>query len=677
MRVLGIVQWTGFDKRGQIAGVRPLFDVTKPEWTPIDAQEAFPSLGEAFWPNAPKAMEGALVTFRAEPNAGEKHQFRVGDPKPELAVLDLRRFGDPTAARAALVGGMVQLPGPVGQLPALILCAGDVLVGPVELTRVATGTVRLSGTNLAKVASYSGFTIRPVAVSPKEQRLLRVDERAPTGYVDWDDDAAVVRRALEIAVRVAKKSGIDTGQTKRQIEEASNALVAQGVGIEAQLERYRVERALVVCRSGGAAVATVAPDLVALLREHPAVQSQLDDVKAKVRAEVERTARAEIEQELERELYELNEVKSENERTKKTVATAVAELKRLNDEAADVRTRTANAAKDIEVAIDERILMAIDKPFDLLAQVSVLRPFLAARSAGQSAPEAPRRDAPSTIDWSRARGEAINEKVALRRALMDAARARGVDPQAMTQVHAAVAAGLLPISLGPSALAIMAAYAQAICGGRVSVFHVSPSVLHPRELAEAPGGALDADSASKDIDGLSLLVFEGANRAPIEASILPMLQLGDLAPSVTRRNLRLAATLVVGATTVPVTPQLWSHAVAIYPLPQSPTSHGSDSAKEVSLSSDLLALGDVPREHVDTLIEDWPECSELKPILERFGAALSRLFDAERITEPLLHGLVLPYLVTALSTEEQEQVLVRLNGDENAKVLRRLRRGLC
>ena len=78
--------------------------------------------------------------------------FKVADPKLELEVLDLRRLADPTAARAALVSGMVQLPGPVGQLPALILCADDVLVGPVALARVATGTVKLSGTNLAKVA---------------------------------------------------------------------------------------------------------------------------------------------------------------------------------------------------------------------------------------------------------------------------------------------------------------------------------------------------------------------------------------------------------------------------------------------------------------------------------------------------------------------------------------------
>lgn len=677
MKVLGVVQWTGFDKRGQIAGVRPLFDVTKPEWVAIDAQEEFPSNGEVFWPNAVKAMEGGLVTFRAEPNAGEKHQFRVGDPRPEIAVIDLRRFGDPTTARAALVGGMVQVPGPVGQLPALIVCADDILVGPVELTRVATGTVRLSGTNFAKVASYSGFTLRPIAVSAKEQRLLRVDERSPTGYVDWDDDATVVRRALEIAVRVAKKSGTDTGQTKRQIEEASNALVAQGGGIESQLERYRVERALVVCRSSGAAVATAAPDLVALLREHPAVQGQLEEVKSKVRAEAELTARAEIEQELDRELFELNEVKSEHERTKSAIAAAAAELKRLNDEAADVRMKTATAARDIEVAIDERILTAIDKPFDLLAQVSVLRPFLSARATVQGALDTPRQDAPSTIDWSRARGESINEKVALRRALTDAARARGVDPQVMTQVHAAVAAGLLPVSLGPSALAMMAAYAQAVCGGRVSILHVSPGVLHPRELAEVPGGMADATSASKDIDGLSLLVFEGANRAPIEASLLPLLQLGGLAPSATKPTLRLAATLVLGATTVPVTPQLWSYAVAIYPGPQSPTLVGSEVPKEVGSSSDLLALGDVPREQVDTLIEEWPECSELKPTLEKFGAALSRLYDAERIAESLLQGLVLPYLVTALSADEQEQVLARVNGDENAKVLRRLRRGLC
>lgn len=677
MKVLGVIEWTGVDKRGSpIARVRPLVEITKSEWRPIDAKEEFPSRGQVFWPNAQQAMENALVMFRADPHPGQKDQFKVTEPKPAPEVLDLREYGGPNEARAALASG-VRFPGATGQLRALILCADDLLVGPVELTRVATGTVRLSRTNLAKVASYSNFSLRPVAVSAQEQRWLRIDEKSPAGYVDWDEDAVVVRRALEIAVSRAKQSGSDTGQTKRQLEEAANALVAQDVGIETQLERYRVERALALCRSSGAVVAAMAPDLVALLREHPAVQGQLDDLKAKVRAGAELTARAEIEQEIARELHELEEVKSDHERTKKEIATAVAELKRLNDEAEDVRKRTETVAKAIEVAIDERILTAIDKPFHLLAEVSVLRPFLASPAAEQSTSGAPRRDAPSTIDWSRARGESINEKVALRRALTDAARARGVDPQVMVQLHAAVAAGLLPVSLGPSALATMAAYAQAVCGGRVAVFHVSPAVLHPRELAEVPGGMADATGASMDIDGLSLLVFEGANRAPIEASLLPLLQLGGLAPAGTRPNLRLAATLVAGATTVPVTPQLWSYAIAIYPSPQSPTTQGSHAAKEISSSSDLLALGDVPREQVDTLLEDWPECSELKPTLERFGAALSRLYDAERIVESLLHGLVLPYVVTALNADEQEQALARVTGEEDAKVLRRLRQGLC
>jgi hypothetical protein len=675
MRVLGVVQWTGFDKRGQIAGVRPLFDVTKPEWNLIDAAEEFPENGEIFWPNALKAMEGALVTFRPEPNVGQKHQFRVGDPKLELTVVDLRRFGDPTAARAALVSGKVHLPGSVGQFPALVLCADDVLVGPVEVTRVATGTVKLSGRNLAKVPTYSGFTLRPIAVSANEQKLLRVDEQGPTGYVDWDEDGLVVRRALEIAVRVAKKGGADTGQTKRQIEEAANALAALGVGVETQLEQYRVERALAVCRSSGAVVATLAPDLIALLQAHPAVEGQLDAVKAKVRAHAELVARAEIETELTRELYELNEVKSEHERTKTAIGAAFVELKRLNDQAEDVRQRVKNAAKEIEVAVDERLLRAIEKPFELLAEVSVLRPFLATRAIRDNI--AGQRDVPSTIDWSRTRGAAINEKVALKRALIDAARARGVDPQVMTQVHAAVAAGLLPVTIGPSALATMAAYAQAACGGRLAVFHVSPGVLHPRELAEVPGGVTDASAASKDIDGLSLLVFEGANRAPIEASLLPLLQLSGLAPAGTRQNLRLAASLVTGATTVPVTSQLWSYAVALYPGPQSPTPQSNEETKEVSSSSELFALGDVPREQVDSLMDEWPECSDLKPTLERFGAALNRFCDAERITEYMLQGLILPYLVTALSAEDQEDVLARMAGEENAQVLRRLRRGLC
>lgn len=281
-------------------------------------------------------------------------------------------------------------------------------------------------------------------------------------------------------------------------------------------------------------------------------------------------------------------------------------------------------------------------------------------------------------------GQSIKDVAALRRSLTSAARARGVEPSLMLQIHAAVAAGLMPVTLGPTALEALIAYAHGACGGRLLIIHVSPSALQPRDLDEAPGGGLAAAAAAaKDIDGLSLVVLEGVNRAPIEGSVVPLLQLMSvgLSPLAPARGLRLSATLVAGATTVPVSSQLWSYAAAIYSGPSSPGPQSAPSSGDLPLSSELLAPGSVPTDAIEALVESWPDCHELRPALARLGAALTPLYDKDerRITDALLHSLVLPYVATTLSAEEQAEALTTAGDADGtlAKALRLLRRRLC
>ena len=679
MKIVGLVQWTDRDKRGSpIAGVRPLVELQKGEWREIDAAEEFPSQGQIFWPNAQAATEDSLIIFRAEPNAGQKDEFKVIDPKPAYEVLDLRRYGTATEVRAALVEG-IRLPGPFGALRALIWCKPDLLVGPVELNRVATGTAKLVGTNLHRLTTFTGTQVRPVTVDRGTERLLRVDDGAPSGFVDWDDDAIVLRRALEAAVRVAKQAGRDTGQTKKQIEEAARALASQGVGPEAQLDRYRLERALSLL-ADTEVVATSSAELAELLREHPAIQATLSDLSTRVRADIEQSARADLEQRLAREQAALREATEAHTRTTAQLEARQQELLAAEKRLKDVQRQVASAASEAEAAVDARVLAAIDRPLELLAEVSVLRPLL--HMAGSLLASPARGEEPTRIDWSRSRGESIKDKVSLRRVLTSAARAQGVEPSLMLQVHAAAAAGLMPVTLGPAGLAALTAYALGACGNRLLIAHVSPSVIQPRDLDVVPGGGLVAAvAAAKEIDGLSLVVLEGANRSPLEASVVPILELAELglSPVSSARGLRLAATLVAGATTVPVTSQLWSHAAAICPEPSVRSAQGAPPPGDIALSSELLALGDPPTGVVDALVDAWPDCRELRPALVRLGSALTRLYDEEqRVTEALLHGLVLPYIATALSADEQADALSK-TGDSDGVLsgsLRRLRRRL-
>jgi len=680
MKIVGLVHWAERDKRGlPIAGVRPLVEIQKTDWRAINAVEEFPPQGLVFWPNAAAAVKDSLIVFRAEPNAGPKDEFRVADAKPAYEVLDLRRCGTTAEVRAALVEG-VPLAGPFGTVKALIWCTPDVLVGPAELHRGAKGTVKLvaPNPNLSRMATYTATQIRKVLVEGTE-RLLRVDDAPPSGYVDWDDEAVVLRRALEIAVRVAKQASRDIGQTKKQIEEAARALASQVVGQEVQLDRYRLERALhalehtdVVTRNAGV--------LAELLREHPAIKVSLAALSASVRADVERSARAELDQLLARERAALEEANAVLVRAQSEIQASKEEIRTEEGKLAAVRAKVDAAEKEAITAVDARVLAVLERPLDLLAQVSVLRPFFGgAATWGVSAAVAPTAN---KLEWSRARGEQLKDRASLRRSLTAAARSKGVDPAVMIQIHGAVVARLMPITLGPGALAALVAYAQGACGARVMVLHVSPRAIHPNDFDELPGGGLvAAASAAKAIDGISLVVLEGANRSPLEASFIPLLQLTDvgLSPLSSASGLRLCASLVAGATTVPVTSQLWSHAVAIYAEPHSPTAP-SGAAGEVALSSELLVPGDEPTAVIDALLETWPDCRELRPAITRLGSAFARINDDEsRLAEVLLHGLVLPYVATALTAEERSEAVGQAGDADGAiaRTLRRLRKGLA
>jgi hypothetical protein len=140
------------------------------------------------------------------------------------------------------------------------------------------------------------------------------------------------------------------------------------------------------------------------------------------------------------------------------------------------------------------------------------------------------------------------------------------------------------------------------------------------------------------------------------------------------------ASFVTGATTVPVSSQLWNYATAIYPEPLVQNEDTGSEIGDISLSSDLLIPGDAPTEVVEELVDLWPDCRELLPVLIRLGSALTRLYDEKaRIADALLNGIVLPYIATSLTIEEQVEAVNRAGDADDArtKALRRLRKRLC
>lgn len=677
MKMIGVVQRTGRDKNGiAIASVVPLVENKGGEWRTIDAQDEFPTRGQVFWFAANQAIEDSLVHFRPDPNPGQKDEFRLLDPEPVWEVIDLRGLGDATEIRTALVNGL-KIPGLTVATRGLLRCKPDDLVGPVDLARAPDNTVKLSGSALHRVPLYRGAVFRSIAVNGRE-RLIRVDETAPSGFVDWDEDAIVLKRAIEVAVRVAKQEGRDTGHTKKQVEEAARSLSSLGLGPEAQLDRYRLERALALLKDTDIA-ARIAAEIAETLRAHPAIQVSLQEVTAKVRSDVETAARDEIGQQLTQERAALQELVDAQTRAKAQLEANTTALRDADERLRQVQGQVDSVAGEVEAAVDNRIRAAIDRPLAVLAEVSLLRPLL---GLGQSHHPTTSSGSSVRLGWPRTAGEAIRDRASLRRILTSAARVRGVEPSLMLQIHAAVSARLMPVTMGPSALSALAAYAHGTCGSRLLIVHVSPGAIQPHDFDELPrGGILAAAAAAKEIDGISLVVLEGANRSPLEASVVPLLQLAEVGHSSlsSAPGLRMAATLITGATTVPVTPQFWSHAAAIYPEPASPSAQTSASG-DAALSSELFELGEEPTEVIDTLLDAWPDCRELRPALTRFGSALTRLYDDEpRVMDALRTGLVLPYVATALIVEEQAEAVSHAHDTDGsiALALRRLRRTLA
>jgi hypothetical protein len=93
-----------------------------------------------------------------------------------------------------------------------------------------------------------------------------------------------------------------------------------------------------------------------------------------------------------------------------------------------------------------------------------------------------------------------------------------------------------------------------------------------------------------------------------------------------------------------------------------------------------MSLGDTPKESVAALVDEWPECSDLSPALERYGSALSRFVEDDlQIGKALLHGLAIPHLLTQSANEQQAEIENRLkkkSGDD-LPVFHRLRKYLC
>lgn len=673
MQALGIVAWTATDKTGQpIAGVQPLFEVLKGEWRQI-ALDEFPTQGQAFWPAARDAQKDGLVFFNAVENSGgHKDEFKVTEPQLAIEVVDVRHIGSPEEVRLALVRGIPGLAAPAWRV--ILWCGDGSLVGPLKLVAKG-GTTTFDRTNCYRIpiATLKPNDVRTIQVGPVAKHILSVAAaRAPDGFVDWDEDKAVLRRALEFASERAKGGGVDVKLTRRLIEEVAGHVAKTGDGAELRLEQMRLTRAhALIARLTH--VAGLAGDLVGLLRQHPAVEAafkaELDSERNALAAENARV--------LEGESSALSEARKRRGEVESELASLVKQLK-------DLRAGWDEEARKVENAVAGRLAEALEKPAEVLASASVLGALMRHNQVPAARPsEQPEGRITTCPPWGTETVAQVSTVVDLRRRLNASLKAVGLPARVTSCLHSAFAGGLVPLLAGPSALETLDAYAQVATGGRLVVVQASAGLVEPGQIfgrvdnargrfVPHPDGLLDVVMACEQSDRRVLVVIDGINRGATEAYLLPLIGLrnapkrrlalfhpaavsdtdpyGKHARLSWPSNMLLAGCLTEGPTTLPVAGAIWRDAVLVVTEPRGSVETSADGGVEPSewtAWSSEATMAPATQDAIETLLAEMPSLrGALRPSARLAATLVEFGMDPDAIKEQVASAVILPWIAS-------------------------------
>lgn len=664
--VLGIVTGAKPDKRGErVAWIKPLFDVTD-SWREADPNE-FPTRGYLFWPQANDAVRDALFFVRPRENSAytpeHRDEYMVSDPHPAFEVVDLRALGDLEHVRVALNDGIKLSRSHLGRV--LIWCDRNLVVGPLGLISGSNGTVMLERSNRHRIGTFevSPDDIKLVVYDGQSRYVLaRIMLGTPDGYVDWDDDRQVIKRAVEYSVEVAKRSGATIDRPKQLVEDAIEQLDGKTSSDELVLEVYRLQRALPLLKDIGQAN-ELASDLLKLLREQPAIKEELNQVKIEERSLV----RSEMESALKDERDELARLKSERETEEKALKVREANAK--------------EASRQIEEEMQRTITNAVNNAPALLSHVALLKPFLVGIDREEHEPQRNERPIYSHPTWKLG-PTPLSALKELRPKMLSSFKSAGVPVPAWQRLHAAFSAKILPVLACPYALDALSAYAQVATAGRIAIIEVTGAISEPsdifgrldpatRSFIPHPAGLIDIVSAAKDSTGLMVIVLNGVNRAATESYLMPLVRAiqrqdssiplfhptainaGDRYQAFARvewpKNLLLAATLVEGPTSLPFCPDLWAHSILLVSEPHD--NHPYQRSKYTELSEidpGSLFLADPCTEPVSG--ESFEEIIRLTSsweVASRFEHAIKVLqTDATALQLEVLNAVVVPHIAS-------------------------------
>lgn len=676
MRTLvGVITGTRLDKHEDpIAWIRPLAEAVNGSWQTVFATESeFPSRGSIFWPRAVGAKEHALVRFHAKENEVKNSgpdEYMAVDTQLSFEVLDLRWIGDCEQVRLALTHGI-----DISRLAApryMLRCGSDLVVGPVTLVMERTGKVVLEkNNNRARIACYQlgEDAFLGITLDDENRTILAGNlPPAPYSFVDWDDDKLVMRRAIQAAVRL---KGTSTNLPRQVIEDATAQLTQYGDDANTKLEQYRLNRAKELA-ADTQQVILLAEEIFTGLRNHPSIVREVQRFYEGQRSEI----RARIESEHAAEQVAVTKLQKERQETQEALDSARRQLE-------ETKARLKDQASGIEAALVDRIDQVLGNVPKLLADVSLLRPFLEGRPLQYQ----PRSILPP--DWPIARIK-IAEIKELRSRMIPALRALGVVTTSYQPIHAALASGFVPIVSGARALEALEAYAHVMCAGRQLVVEVTSAIADVQDLfgklehgnfVPHQAGLLDIIRTAREQEGPFLVVLNGINRGPTESYLLPLLRLTrnhaasiplfhpqTIDPSDPYRsearvkwpaNLLLAATVIEGPTTLPIAPDVWNASILTAADADGDFVERAElgDSSEVDRTTSLLNAAPA-HDQLEWISEELPR---LHGNAKRLASALTALIsDSSAQQAVITKSLVVPYLASITNDDERAAEVIRL-----------------
>lgn len=493
----------------------------------------FPDRGRVFWAPVPAGTQmHSVFRFKVrespsfDPSAGRHDRYAV-DGTPEKLMQIVRSFEDEKDAREWLSSGLELRFPPAGKC--LVRIGIDRILGPIELQQGTDGKYRyISGTTNGQIAITAidedgileavndGFDY--IVLSPL------VTFRREVGSVDWDDDEAVLRRAIRLLQKLDESSRRDLFLSDRAVKRLAEVT---SVLTLSSLDKYRVERARDIV--GRAERSKELCDvLVSEFMSIPQVTVELENLKSETKRDAFEKAQAEVNSSLTQTRAEIARLQTDKDALERKKHEISGEIERL-------AAQRENLLRELDQSTKQRIDEIVSRPSRLVDELVFLRPIIEWVVGNGLRPET-RSDPATTSPSSNSAIECVRDEVAalsfgdclskLHSSLPDEAK------DIVLPIYSTLIAGAVPCLIGAGRESIVRTVASSFFASTSAEISVHAGMVSIEDLL---GSSVDCKGrtirnfleSARNTPLMHLLVLEGVNRCYGTSAIMPLLKAVD------------------------------------------------------------------------------------------------------------------------------------------------------